>query len=138
MMKIKTYSELIAIPTFEERYRYLKVGGKIGEDTFAHSRYLNQILYHSPEWRALRREIILRDNGCDLAHPDRPIPDKCYIHHLNSITPEDIELRRPIVLDPENLVCVSFGTHQAIHYGDESLLHLDIPERRPNDTCPWR
>lgn len=136
---IKTYSELLTIPTFEERYRYLKIGGSVGIETFGSNRYLNQLFYHTPEWRRFRKEIIIRDNGCDLAIPDRVIPDRIYIHHIDPITVEDV-LERNIdkILNEENVVCVSFGTHQAIHYGDESLLWLDIPKRKPNDTCPWR
>ncbi|MBQ0088370.1 MAG: hypothetical protein KBT27_03435 [Prevotellaceae bacterium] len=137
-MKIKSYSELITFPTFEERYRYLKLNGNVCEETFGYDRYLNQVLYHSPEWKRFRREIILRDNGCDLAIPDHRIVSRVYIHHLNPITLKDIEMRNPMALDPENAICVSFDTHQAIHYGDESLLNLDVKERHPNDTCPWR
>lgn len=138
-MMNKTYSELLTIPTFEERYRYLKIGGSVGIETFGSNRYLNQLFYHTSDWRRFRREIILRDNGCDLAIQDRPILDRVYIHHINPISVEDV-LERNIdkILNEENVVCVSFGTHQAIHYGDESLLWLDIPERKPNDTCPWR
>jgi hypothetical protein len=137
-MKMRTYSELIQLPTFEERYRYLKLGGKVGEETFGYARYLNQIFYQSPEWRSFRRDIIIRDNGCDLAMDGWVIQDRIYIHHLNPITLEDIRLRNPIALDPENAVVVSFGTHQAIHYGDESQLPLGFVERTPNDMIPWR
>lgn len=137
MMIHRTYSELIEIPTFVERYRYLRIKGKIGEDTFGHSRYLNQKLYHSYEWKKFREQIIMRDLGCDLAIEDRPIHGTIYIHHLNPITQKDIELRQN-VLDPENAICVSFTTHQAIHYGDENLLDLGIVVRTPNDTTPWR
>ena len=135
---MRSYSELINLPTFKERYRYLKLGGKVGEDTFGHARFLNQIFYQSPEWRRFRRDIIIRDNGCDLGIEGRTINDRIYIHHLNPMTLDDIQNRNPMLLDPENAIAVSFGTHQAIHYGDESLLSIDIPERRPNDTCPWR
>lgn len=135
---MRSYSELIKLPTFEERYRYLKLGGTVGENTFGHARYLNQIFYQSPEWRRFRRDVIVRDNGCDLAMPGWTITDKIYIHHLNPITLEDIERRNPSILDPENAVAVSFGTHQAIHYGDESLLSIGFTERTPNDTIPWR
>lgn len=135
---MRSYSELIKLPTFEERYRYLKLGGKVGENTFGHARYLNQIFYQSPEWRRFRRDVIVRDNGCDLAMPGWTIVDKVYIHHLNPITLDDIERRNPAILDPENAVAVSFGTHQAIHYGDESLLAIGFTERTPNDTIPWR
>ena len=123
---MRTYSELIKLPTFEERYRYLKLDGNVCEDTFGHARYLNQVFYQSHEWKMFRRDIIIRDEGCDLGISNRVI------------TLEDIKNRDPKILDPENAIVVSFGTHQAIHYGDESLLHLDIAERRPNDTIPWR
>lgn len=135
---MRTYSELIQLPTFEERYRYLKLGGIVGEDTFGHARFLNQIFYQSPEWRSFRRDIIIRDKGCDLAMDGFVINDRIYIHHLNPITLDDIKRRNPIVLDPENAVVVSFGTHQAIHYGDESMLAIGFTERAPNDTIPWR
>ena len=135
---MKTYSELVKLKTFEERYRYLKLGGKVGEDTFGHARFLNQKFYQSPEWRSFRRDIIIRDQGYDLGIEGRVINDKIYIHHLNPMTLEDIQKRNPMLLDPENAIAVTFGTHQAIHYGDESLLAIDAPERKPNDTVPWR
>lgn len=135
---MRSYSELIQLPTFEERYRYLKLGGKVGEETFGHARFLNQKLYQSPEWRSFRRDIIIRDNGCDLAMEGWTIQDRIYIHHIIPITLEDIRRRDPKILDPENAVVVSFGTHQAIHYGDESLLPIGFVERKPNDTIPWR
>lgn len=137
-MMIKTYSSAIAIPKFEDRYLYLKLGGKVGEDTFGHSRYLNQVFYKSREWKNFRDYIIIRDNGCDLAHPDRQIRGRIYIHHLNPISQKDILDRTDILLDPENAICVSFDTHQAIHYGDINLLRLDPVERKPGDTCLWR
>lgn len=138
-LMMKTYSELIKIPTYEERYRYLRLGSKVGEETFGYDRYLNQMLYNkTSEWKRCRREIIIRDNGFDMAFPDRPIHGKIFVHHINPITLEDIHKRSPTIFDPENLVCVSFDTHQAIHYGDESLLVLDYVERKPNDTIPWR
>ena len=136
---IRTYSELISIPTYIERFRYLKLSAKIGEDTFGYDRYLNQQLYKSPLWRRLRRQIITRDMGCDLAHPDFEIVGSIIIHHLNPITKSDVIERSDFLLNPEFLVCVSDNTHKAIHYGDESLL-MDIEPivRVPNDTCPWR
>lgn len=135
----KTYSELIKIPTYEERYRYLRIGSKVGEETFGYDRYLNQVLYNkTSEWKRCRNSIIIRDNGFDMAFPGRTIQGKIFVHHINPITLEDINRRDSSIFDPENLVCVSFDTHQAIHYGDESLLHLDIVERKPNDTIPWR
>ena len=136
---MRTYSELIQIPTYIERYRYLKLGGKAGEITFGNERYLNQILYKSPEWKSLRRTILIRDGGCDLGMDGYSIVGVPLIHHMNPITVEDIYDRNPCVFDPENLICVSRRTHNAIHYGDEELLTIDdIVERRPNDTIPWR
>lgn len=134
----RTYSELIRIPTFLDRYRYLKLSGIIGEETFGDERQLNQTLYHSGEWRRFRRDVIIRDKGCDLAHRDYEICDKILIHHINPITPKDVLSRDPKVFDLENVVCVSLNTHNAIHYGDESLLLLDPIIRVPNDTCPWK
>jgi len=135
---LKSYSEMMKLKTYKDRYEYLKIGGSVGEETFGGSRWLNQVLYSSPEWKRFRREIILRDNGCDLACEDRPIATKVYIHHINPITPEDIKKRADNVFDPDNVVCCSHEMHQAIHYGDESLLSIDVPTRKPNDTCPWR
>lgn len=136
---IKTYSELITLPTFIERYRYLKLDGRIGEDTFGFDRYLNQVFYTSKEWRKLRNEIILRDNGCDLGVEGYDINDTILIHHINPITQKDILNRSDILMNPDYLICVTKSTHAAIHYGDESLLLVNTPiERRKNDTCPWR
>lgn len=137
-MSIKCYSELIAIPTFIERYRYLKIGGRVGADTFGHDRYLNQILYHSGEWLDFRDEIIIRDNGCDLAHPEFELRDRILIHHINPITVEDVLRRDPRIFDPENVISTCLNTHNAIHYGDESKLMLLPITRTRNDTCPWR
>lgn len=137
-MNTKTYSELIKIPTYEERFQYLQLKGAVGKDTFGYDRYLNQILYNSPEWKRLRNQIIIRDNGCDLGCEGYEIYGRVLIHHLNPITVEDVVSRNPIVFDPENLICVSHNTHNAIHYGDESLLILAPVERTKNDTCPWR
>lgn len=137
-MIIKRYSELIRIPTFIERFRYLKIGGAVGRDTFGHDRYLNQLLYQSDEWKACRRDIIIRDGGCDLACEGFDVPVRALIHHLNPITVEDVLYRRDCVFDPENLVLTSHNTHNAIHYGDESLLIVEPVMRRRNDTCPWR
>ena len=137
-MNIKTYSELITIPTFIERYRYLKIGGRVGEDTFGYDRYLNQILYKTPEWRSFRREIILRDNGRDLACEGYEIYERIIVHHIDPITVEDVLKRHPKIFDPENVVCTWLRTHNAIHYGDESLLWNEPISRVPNDTCPWK
>jgi hypothetical protein len=136
---IKLYSELIQIPSFIERYRYLKLGGKAGEITFGNERYLNQVLYKSREWKSFRREIIIRDDGCDLGLSGYSITGVPIIHHINPITIEDVVNRSDSVFDPENVICVSRRTHNAIHYGDEELLLIDeIIERIPNDTIPWR
>lgn len=137
-MSIKTYSELIALPTFEERYRYLRLGGRVGEETFGFDRYLNQIFYRSEEWRAIRDEVIIRDGGCDLGMPDREIFGQILVHHMNPIRKEDILRRSKFLLDPEYLICTIKNTHDAIHYGDESLLILAPVERTKYDTCPWR
>lgn len=138
MKSIKTYSELISLPTFEERYRYLRIGGKVGSETFGYDRYLNQILYNSPEWRSFRDDIIIRDEGCDLGCEGFEINGRIIVHHIDPITVDDIINRHPKVFDPENVICVSHSTHQAIHYGDESLLPLLPKVRSKNDTCPWR
>lgn len=135
---IRTYSELITIPTFEERFEYLKLNGSVGLETFGHDRYLNQILYNSPEWRRFRPEIIVRDNGCDLACEGYEIFGKILIHHINPITAQDILNRNPKVFDPENVITTVHNTHNAIHYGDENLLITEPIKRSRNDTCPWR
>ncbi len=139
-MSIRTYSELITLPTFEERYEYLRIGGKVGEDTFGFDRYLNQIFYKSDEWRSVRNYVITRDNGCDLAMAGYEIGDGIIImvHHMNPISKEDILLRSKILLDPEFLITTIKPTHDAIHYGDKSLLVTAPIERRKNDTCPWK
>ena len=134
----RRYSELIKLPTFEERFEYLKLSAKIGEDTFGRERYLNQIFYNTPEWKALRGEVLIRDGGCDIGLEDHPIAGRIEVHHINPITAKDIENRDPCLFDLENLICVSPLTHKAIHYGDVSLLPHDPVERRPNDTCPWK
>ena len=138
MTTIKTYSELITLPTFEERYRYLRLSGIVGEDTFGFDRYLNQVFYRSARWKRIRDHVIVRDNGCDLGIEDRTIYGKILIHHMNPITIRDIEKDSEYLLDPEFLICTTLNTHNAIHYGDESLLLLGPIERTKNDTCPWR
>ena len=136
---IKCYSELITIPTFEDRFEYVKLDGVVGKETFGFDRYLNQQFYNSYEYRKFRREMILRDMGCDLGIEDRPINGLIILHHINPISPEDIlERNIRILLDPENTICVGLRTHNAIHYGDSSLLITTPIERTPNDTCPWR
>ena len=137
MSEIRRYSELINLKTFEERYEYLKIGDGIGTPTFGGHRYLNQKLYKSKEWAKVRRDIILRDNGFDLAFDDYTIYGKILIHHLNPLDIDDIINMRDCVFDPENLICVSLDTHNAIHYGS-SLVYFDVPERTKNDTCPWK
>ena len=137
-MTIKNYEDLIKIKKFEDLFEYLKVPGLVGDFTFGGHRYLNQQLYRSPEWKKVRMETILRDNGCDLAHPDHPIYGKVFIHHIEPITYNDILNRDSKIFDLENLVCVTFETHNALHYGDASLLQKEFMERTKNDTCPWR
>ena len=137
-MSIRTYSELITIPTFEERFEYLQLKGSVGKDTFGYDRYVNQVLYRSPEWKRLRNQIIIRDDGCDLACDGYDVYGKVLIHHLNPITVEDVLARSRKVFDPDNLVCVSHNTHNAIHYGDVDLLVTGPIIRTKNDTCPWR
>lgn len=135
---IKTYSELTKLPTFKERYRYLRLTGRVGEDTFGFDRYLNQIFYRSAEWKRVRDLVIVRDNGCDLGIEDRVIYGKILIHHMNPITDKDILNATDILLNPEYLICVSHITHNAIHYGDENILITEPIVRTKNDTCPWK
>lgn len=135
---IKTYSELILLPTFKERFRYLKIGGQVGKSTFGYDRWLNQQFYQSPEWRRLRNYIIDRDNACDLGIPGREIYKYVVIHHINPITKQDILDRSDFLMNPEYLICVTDKTHKAIHYGDENLLYTEPVERTRFDTCPWR
>lgn len=139
-MTIKRYfSDMIALKTFDERFRYLQLNGIVGDLKFNGHRYLNQMLYKCPEWRNVRREIIIRDEGMDLACNDHPIYGKLLVHHINPISVEDVLERRPIIFDPENLITVSFETHNAIHYGDDSILRRNIVvERKENDMIPWR
>ena len=137
-MSIRTYSELITLPTFEERYQYLRLNGRVGEETFGFDRWLNQKFYKDPEWLRIRDEVIIRDNGCDLAIQGREIYSRILIHHMNPITKDDILQRSKYLLDPEYLICTIKNTHDAIHYGDENLLVKGPVERKPNDTCPWR
>ena len=139
-MKIRTYSELTLLPTFEERYRYLRLSGRVGEDTFGFDRYLNQIFYKSGEWLDVRDYVISRDCGYDLGAFDREIPDgiRIIVHHMNPITKDDVLRRSKFLLDPEYLISTIDITHKAIHYGDESLLFTNLIERKKNDTCPWK
>ena len=138
MERIRTYSELITFPTFEERYQYLRLNGSVGRETFGFDRYMNQFFYRSPEWKKVRNEVIARDNGCDLGVEGREIFDRVLIHHMNPISPEDIRDRSDLLLNPEFLITTVHNTHQAIHYGDESLLILSPIQRARHDTCPWK
>lgn len=139
MTTIKSYSELIALPTFEERFRYLQLDGVVGADTFGFDRYLNQKFYRSAEWRRVRDQVIVRDGGCDLGIEDRLIHGRILIHHMNPITEKDIIYGTDALMNPEYLICVTHRTHNAIHYGDEDLLIASAPiVRTPYDTCPWK
>ena len=138
MTNIRTYSELITLPTFEERFKYLQLNGSVGKDTFGFDRYVNQNFYRSKEWKRDRDFVILRDNGCDLAADGYVIYGKIIIHHMNPITVKDIESVTDYLMNPEYLICTTHSTHNAIHYGDGSLLMMLPTERRKNDTCPWR
>lgn len=135
---MRSYSALIKIPTFEERFEYLKLGGRVGSETFGFDRYLNQVFYRSAEWKRIRDQVILRDNGCDLGVEGFDIHGKILIHHMNPLDMRDILDRSPYLIDPEFLICTSHSTHNAIHYGDASLLPSGPIERKPGDTCPWR
>ena len=135
----RSYREMLQFETFLERFEYLKLNGRVGAQTFGSQRYLNQQLYRLPEWKSIKEKVIIRDNSCDLAHPDHEIlRPPVYIHHINPITIDDVLERRPCVFDMDNLVMTTFDTHQAIHYGDVKLIKMLIAERRPNDTCPWK
>ena len=134
---MRTYSDLVAYTSFKDRFNYLKLDGIVAHSTFGHQRFLNQALYQSDEWKRVRRKVILRDDGCDLAIPDRPIYGRPLVHHINPIAPEDILNRSHVLFDPENLITVSFETHNALHYGDYSLVAKDVIIRSPNDTSPW-
>ena len=135
---LKSYRNLILLPTIQDRFEYLKIKGTVGEPTFGFDRILNQGFYQSREWRQLRMKVIARDEGCDLGVLDYPIGGKILIHHINPITAEDIECSSDLLFDMDNLICVSESTHNAIHFGDETLLPADPIIRTPNDTCPWR
>lgn len=138
MSTIRRYSELKRLKTFEERYEYLRIGGLVGETTFGFERFLNQALYTSQKWKLLRNEIIIRDNGCDLGIEGHDIYDKIIVHHMNPLVRDQLLEPDDSIFDPEFLICVSQRTHNAIHYGDESLLPKEYIPRRPNDTCPWK
>lgn len=152
MKLMRTYSELIKLKTFEERFEYLKTASRIGESTFGFDRYVNQALYWSKDWEEIKNKIIIRDNACDLAMAGYDIRGKIIlrdgrefkkagriiVHHINPLTKQDILDRSPKIFDPENLICCSFKTHNAIHFGDLNSLTLPPKERTLNDTCPWR
>lgn len=136
---IRTYSELITLPTFEERYEYLRLDGVVCAETFGFDRYLNQEFYqHSQEWKRIRDFVIIRDQGCDLGIEGREIQGKILVHHMNPITKDDLLKRSKFLLDPEYLICTLKSTHDAIHYGDENLLMKGPVQRTLYDTCPWR
>lgn len=136
-MTIRTYTELCTLATFEERYRYLQLRGSVGHPTFAHERWMNQQFYTSRQWKDVRQEVIARDEGMDLGIPGYEIYDKIIVHHMNPMAPDDIEHSEGHILNPEYLICVTHKTHNAIHYGDESLLAQPLIERRPGDTRLW-
>lgn len=136
-MTRRCYTELSKLKTFEERFRYLQLNGKVAADTFGFDRYLNQRFYRSPEWKRVRRDVIIRDEGRDLGVEGYELQNGIYVHHMNPISPNDLVHSEEWIFDPEYLICVSFNTHQAIHYGDESLLPKLPVERTMNDTCPW-
>ena len=137
-MSIKTYSELILLPTFEERFKYLQLNGRVGDDTFGFDRYINQKFYRSAEWKRIRDYIIIRDNGCDLAVGGYEIHGRILIHHMNPITISDIKFSTEYLMNPDYLICVTHNTHNAIHYGDEKQIITGPIVRTKNDTCPWK
>lgn len=138
MSIIRRYSELVKIPSFKERYEYLRLNGSVGKETFGFDRYMNQAFYRSYEWKRVRDIVIARDNGCDLGIPGREIYGRIIIHHMNPILPEDIRDRNDVILDPEYLITTINETHLAIHYGDEHILLQEPIKRFPGDTCPWK
>lgn len=135
---MRSYRELLRLKTFDERFEYLKLSGLVGESTFGFERYLNQMLYNSSEWRRARNKIIIRDNGCDLGVEGCEIQGTILVHHMNPISVDDLKDFSEDVFNPEYLICVSLNTHNAIHYGDKSLIPQMPIERRPGDTCPWK
>lgn len=139
MTSIRTHSELIKIPTYRERYQYLRLQGRVGEETFGFDRFLNQYLYQrSARWKETRNKVIIRDHGCDLGVEGHEIYGKIIVHHMNPITMDDLMRESEDIFDPEYLISVAHNTHNAIHYGDENLLITGPIERTKNDTCPWR
>lgn len=136
-MIIRTYTTLTRLSSFIDRFNYLKLGGMVGKETFGFDRYLNQVFYRSKEWKSIRDFVIIRDNGFDLGVDGYSIVSNIIVHHINPISIEDITDKKDWILNPEYLICTSFNTHNAIHYGDENLLPKII-ERKPYDTCPWK
>lgn len=137
-IQMRTYSEMIKLPTLAERFEYLKLGGEIGAETFGFERYLNQKFYRSEIWKRIRNQVIVRDNGCDFGLTDYPIGGRIIVHHMNPVDSNDIIYQREVLLNPEFLICVGERTHNALHYGSFDLLPQDPIERQPNDTCPWK
>lgn len=135
---IRTYSDLIKLSTFEERFEYLSLNGQVGEETYGFDRWVNQRFYRSPEWKQIRNHVIVRDSGCDLGILGREIPDRIIVHHMNPILLRDIQDGTSFLLNPEYLICTCHNTHEAIHYGSAEILIKEPVERRPNDTCPWK
>lgn len=135
---MRTYSELSKIKSFEDRFRYLQLNGKVGVETFGFDRFMNQAFYQSVEWKRIRDLVIMRDNGCDLGVKGHEIYGKITIHHMNPVLPRDIETHSNLLMNPEYLICTTHNTHNAIHFSNESLLPKDPIERKPNDTCPWK
>ena len=135
---MRSYTELSKYSSFLDRFEYLRLDGTVGSETFGSNRFMNQAFYTSPEWRRARREVIIRDDGCDLGVEGYDIFSKILIHHMNPIREEDLLNRNPDILNPEFLICVSHNTHNAIHYGDKNLLPAPLVERKPGDTCPWK
>lgn len=135
---MRSYTELLKYSSFLDRFEYLRLDGTVGSETFGSNRFMNQAFYTSPEWRRARREVIIRDDGCDLGVEGYDIFSKILIHHMNPIREEDLLNRNPDILNPEFLICVSHNTHNAIHYGDKNLLPAPLVERKPGDTCPWK
>ena len=138
MTSNRTYSEMLNLKTFDERFEYLKLSSNIGIATFGFDRYINQRFYHSQEWKRVRDRVIVRDNGCDLGLKDYPIFGKIYVHHMNPISLKDIHESTSFLLNPENLICVSLDTHNSIHYGSVPNASIGLIVRKPNDTCPWK
>lgn len=137
-MITRSYKELSRIQSYYDRFEYLRLKGNVGEITFGWQRYLNQVLYHSRRWRKVRDEVIIRDDGCDLGHPDYAIHGQIIIHHMNPLTMDQVEEDSDLIYDPDFLICVAPMTHQAIHYSDKGLLPSPLIERKPWDTCPWK